>query len=30
VVATVQQIVPEDIEGVTASYQTISVPVLII
>ena len=30
VVATAQQIVPEDIEAVTARYQTISVPVLII
>jgi len=30
VVATAQQIVPEDIEAVTARYKTISVPVLII
>ena len=30
VVATARQIVPEDIEAVTARYQTISVPVLII
>ena len=30
VVATAQQIVPEDIEAVTARYQTIKVPVLIV
>jgi pimeloyl-ACP methyl ester carboxylesterase len=29
-VATAQQIVPEDIEAVTARYQTIKVPVLIV
>ena len=29
-VATAQQIVPEDIEAITARYHTISVPVLII
>jgi pimeloyl-ACP methyl ester carboxylesterase len=30
VVATAQQIVPDDIEAVTARYKTISIPVLII
>ena len=30
VVATAQQIVPDDIEALTARYKTISVPVLII